>query len=98
MAELAPIPEHIMNQVLSCHNAACEFLRQFWSAVLPNLPGTLGAPTAQQKADKARKMADYLGKTGEKVEAVVRTAVSSGMSEPERVREVRRDIRDPLGA
>jgi transcription initiation factor TFIIH subunit 1 len=77
-----------MNQILSCHNAACEFLRQFWSAVLPNLPGTLGAPTNQQKVDKAKKMVDYLAKTGEKVDGVLKSAIKSGMADPDRVKEV----------
>lgn len=85
-----------MNQVLSCHNAACEFLRQFWSAVLPNLPGALGAPSAQQKADKAKKMIDFLAKTDDKVDGVMMSAVGSGMLDPERVREVRPGERSSL--
>jgi transcription initiation factor TFIIH subunit 1 len=83
-----PIPDGIMSQVSTCHNAACEFLRQFWSAVLPTPQGTLGgAQTPEQKAAKAKKMATFLAGTQKKVESVVASAVNAGMKEPSRVRD-----------
>lgn len=83
-----PIPDGIMSQVSTCHNAACEFLRQFWSAVLPTPQGTLGgAQTPEQKAAKAKKMAAFLAGTQKKVESVVASAVNAGMKEPSRVRD-----------
>lgn len=79
----------------SCHNAATEFLRQFWSAVLPTPPGALGTnantgsrdPNAAEvaKAMKAERMAGYLKLTEGKVEAVVSTARAMGI-DPGRVR------------
>ncbi|KAI5452983.1 RNA polymerase II transcription factor B subunit 1 [Naganishia albida] len=87
-AQTEPIPDGIMSQASTCHNAACEFLRQFWSAVLPTPQGTLGgAQTPEQKAAKAKKMATFLAGTQKKVESVVASAVNAGMKEPSRVRD-----------
>ena len=83
-----PIPQAIMSQVLTCHNAHTEFLRQFWSAVLPTPPGTLGAPTPEQKMTKARKMAKFLSLMKEKVDSVVQSAAQDPTVDTERVREV----------
>jgi hypothetical protein len=77
-----------MSQVLTCHNAHTEFLRQFWSAVLPTPPGTLGAPTPEQKMTKARKMAKFLSLMKEKVDSVVQSAAQDPTVDTERVREV----------
>jgi len=78
----------------SCHNAATEFLRQYWSALLPLPAGALGGgPTAIPKNKEARdpakaaKMANYLRSTEKKVEAVVHTATIEGIN-PERIRAV----------
>lgn len=87
-SDQASIPDDIMAQVLTCHTAATEFLRQFWSAVLPNIPGQLSPASPEQKQNKARKMAGYLALTQNKVDAVVKTASEAKMGDPERVREV----------
>jgi transcription initiation factor TFIIH subunit 1 len=73
----------------SCHNAATEFLRQYWSAILPLPPGALGGPSAspQARANKAEKMAAYLRLTEGKVDGVVATATAQGIS-ADRVRAV----------
>ena len=75
----------------SCHNAATEFLRQYWSAVLPTPSTALGAGTAAaseaNKAAKAEKMAGYLKLTEGKVEAVLATASKAG-ADTGRVRAV----------
>ena len=76
----------------SCHNAATEFLRQYWSAVLPTPAGALGAGTAstsaELKAAKADKMVHYLMSTAAKVNAIVHTATISHV-DPDRIRAVR---------
>jgi pantoate kinase len=77
-----------MSQILTCHNAHTEFLRQFWSAVLPTPPGTLGAPTPEQKMAKARKMAKFLSLMREKVDSVVLSAKRDTTVDAERVQEV----------
>jgi transcription initiation factor TFIIH subunit 1 len=75
----------------SCHNAANEFLRQYWSAVLPAQAGALGSTSAATKAAKAGKMAGYLRGMEGKINAVVHTAVLTGL-DPARVRAVRLDL------
>ncbi|KAJ9110233.1 hypothetical protein QFC19_001636 [Naganishia cerealis] len=96
-AGIEPIPEYIMSQVSTCHNAACEFLRQFWSAVLPSPAGSLSSSTTSEvKAAKARKMAAYLRGTGGKVDSVVASAVKAGMKDPQRVREALRPTLDAV--
>ncbi|WVQ85967.1 hypothetical protein IAT38_008135 [Cryptococcus sp. DSM 104549] len=85
-AVLPPFPDIIHEQVRSCHNAATEFLRQYWSAILPPQAGTLGGGNAAAREAKAVKMAGYLRNTGAKVEAIVQTAQIAGF-DPERVRK-----------
>ena len=60
----------------SCHTAANEFLRQFWSSVFPppSDGNVLAVPSAAQRATKAAKMAGYLIKFPEKIEAIVESA------------------------
>ncbi|EIN11764.1 hypothetical protein PUNSTDRAFT_50633 [Punctularia strigosozonata HHB-11173 SS5] len=75
------IPEHLFRQLTTCQTAANEFLRQFWSAIYPppsDAP-VLSASTPAQKAAKAAKMAGYLSKTQEKVDALVRMATAEGV-------------------
>lgn len=79
-----PLPEAILQQMRSCHNAASEFLRQYWSAILPPAPGTLGQPEPARAA-RAAKMARYLEGTEGKINAIVTTAEISRV-DPERVR------------
>ena len=71
----------------SCHNAANEFLRQYWSAILPAQAGTLGSSSVAAKQAKAVKMAGYLRGMEGKMNAVVHTAVTQHV-DPVRVRAV----------
>ena len=74
------IPEGLFRQMTTCQTAANEFLRQFWLAIYPpsNESQALSVATPAQKAAKAAKMAGYLGKTHEKVEALVSAARQEG--------------------
>ncbi|TYJ55221.1 hypothetical protein B9479_004051 [Cryptococcus floricola] len=86
-AVLPPFSEILHQQIRSCHNAATEFLRQYWSAILPAPAGALGGQnTPAAREATAVKMAGYLKTTGNKVEAIVHTAQISGF-DPERVRK-----------
>ncbi|EPQ57316.1 hypothetical protein GLOTRDRAFT_115299 [Gloeophyllum trabeum ATCC 11539] len=91
------IPEGLFRQMRTCQTAANEFLRQFWSSVYPPLSDLQSAnpPTPAQKAAKAAKMAGYLAKTHEKVEALVRTAHAEGI-DPERVRVAMKPLTDAV--
>ncbi|WWC89097.1 uncharacterized protein L201_004015 [Kwoniella dendrophila CBS 6074] len=83
----SPFPEQLHEQMKSCHNAATEFLRQYWSSILPSQLGTLGnSLSKQQKEDKAIKMIGYLKSTENKVKAIIETGVILGF-DPERVRK-----------
>ena len=64
----------------SCHTAANEFLRQFWSSVFPppSDGNILTALSAAQRATKTAKMAGYLVKFPEKIEAIIETAKQQG--------------------
>ncbi|KAL7419067.1 RNA polymerase II transcription factor B subunit 1 [Cryptotrichosporon argae] len=88
-AVYAPLPEVILEQMRSCHNAATEFLRQYYTAILPTAAGALGAGTPSTapaaKAARAEKMARYLEGTEGKVNAIV-AAAEIGRSDPDRVR------------
>ncbi len=83
-----PFPESLLEQMRSCHNAATEFLRQYWSAILPTPTGAVSSAAAIKTA-RAGKMADYLRRTEGKVEAVIHTATIVGV-DPARVRAVSR--------
>lgn len=77
------LPENLFRQMTTCQTAANEFLRQFWLAIYPpplELP-TASSSTPAQKAAKAAKMAGYLEKTHEKVDALVRTAQREGFDQ-----------------
>ncbi|ORY26173.1 TFIIH p62 subunit, N-terminal domain-domain-containing protein [Naematelia encephala] len=80
---LAPLPESILEQMKSCHNAATEFLRQYYSSVLPSLGSTEAA--AKAKAAKRDKMVQYLELTGGKINAIVHVAQVAQV-DPVRVR------------
>ena len=74
----------------TCHTAANEFLRQFWSAICPPPPESqrlLAVATPAQRKAKATKMAGYLAKTREKVDALIRAAQAEGV-DPKRVEVV----------
>lgn len=93
-----PLPDDVMEQMRSCYNAATEFLRQYWSAVLATPAGPLGPGTASTSAGakvaKAAKMAGYLRGTAGKVRAVVHIATEAGV-EPGRIRAVSTSIGCP---
>ena len=76
----ADFPPGLFRQLTTCQTAANEFLRQFWTSIYPP-PADLPTPTstAAQRSAKAAKMAGYLGKTHEKVDALVRAAVLEGV-------------------
>lgn len=76
----------LLDQMRSCHNAAAEFLRQYWAAILPPAAGTLATnqPPAVRAA-RAAKMARYLEGTEGKVNAIVTTAEIVKV-DPDRVR------------
>lgn len=65
----------------TCQTAANEFLRQFWLAIYPppSELQTASNVSAAQKSAKAAKMIGYLGRTHEKVEALVVTAKKEGV-------------------
>ena len=84
------IPEAVLRQMTSCQSAANEFLRQFWSAVLPAkaFDITVAAhATPAQKAARAQKMIGYLERTEERVRGVLSEAQSANV-DPQRVRFV----------
>lgn len=90
------LPDALLAQLTTCQTAANEFLRQFWVAFYPPQAST-STPTQgsqqpqthtqQQKAAKAAKMAGYLARTREKVDALARAAAQEGV-EPARVEVV----------
>ena len=82
-------PETNLRSMISCQASANEFLRHFWSAVLPARPDDISASamaTPLQKAGKAQRMVGYLEKTQERVDTVVREGQKEG-SDPIAVRE-----------
>ena len=91
----ADLPVELLDSMRTCHNAATEFLRQYWSAVLPTSPAALGAGTPGQsesaKAAKAERMANYLKGMEGKLEAVVQLGVAVGV-DPGRIRAVSGDM------
>ncbi|KAF9233320.1 hypothetical protein BU15DRAFT_54043 [Melanogaster broomeanus] len=78
-------PPDLFRQLTTCQTAANEFLRQFWTSLYPPpsdlpLPSTSSpSVTPAQRLAKAGKMAGYLGKTHEKVDALVRAAGVEGV-------------------
>ncbi|KAG8213565.1 hypothetical protein J3R82DRAFT_10220 [Butyriboletus roseoflavus] len=76
----ADFPPNLFRQLTTCQTAANEFLRQFWTSIYPP-PSEHATPTftAAQRSAKAAKMVGYLGKTHEKVDALVRAAVLEGV-------------------
>ncbi|OCB85697.1 hypothetical protein A7U60_g7348 [Sanghuangporus baumii] len=74
------IPEELFVQMRTCQTAANEFLRQFWSSVVPaSGEGPMSSASPAQKAAKAARMAGYLVKTPEKIQAIIEMARSSGV-------------------
>jgi transcription initiation factor TFIIH subunit 1 len=84
------IPEGLYGQMTTCQMAANEFLRQFWMSICPPPPETqtLAVTSPAQRATKAAKMAGYLAKTHEKVDALIRAAQTEGV-DPKKIEIVR---------
>lgn len=80
LPSIADFPPDLFRQLTTCQTAANEFLRQFWTSIYPPpSEPTTPASTAVQRSAKVAKMAVYLGKTHEKVDALVRAAVLEGV-------------------
>jgi transcription initiation factor TFIIH subunit 1 len=87
----ATIPEDVLRQMVSCQAAANEFLRHFWTSVLPPRPGDISAAamaTPAQRAAKAQRMMTYMEKTAERVAVVVQKAKQQKV-DAARVQQVR---------
>lgn len=68
------IPASLLSTLLSLSTSSNEFLRQFWSAVLPPKVGDLSAAalaTSEMKAAKAERMKVCLEKAMERIEGVL---------------------------
>ncbi|KAG2338652.1 hypothetical protein BDR05DRAFT_984654 [Suillus weaverae] len=91
----ADLPPTLFRQLTTCQTAANEFLRQFWTSLYPPPTTTSSGATPSQNAAKAAKMAGYLSKTREKVEALVRAGQLEGV-EPERVEVVMKPLLDAV--
>lgn len=66
-------PEPILRSLISLHSSTNEFLRHFWSALLPahaNDISASGLATPAQKGAKAQRMLEFLEKTEERLEGV----------------------------
>ncbi|KAG1809358.1 uncharacterized protein BJ212DRAFT_1379623 [Suillus subaureus] len=88
-------PPTLFRQLTTCQTAANEFLRQFWTSLYPPPTTTSSSATPSQNAAKAAKMAGYLSKTREKVEALVRAGQLEGV-EPERVEAAMKPLLDAV--
>ncbi|MBW0507291.1 hypothetical protein O181_047006 [Austropuccinia psidii MF-1] len=90
----ASIPASFLSQVISLHTTTNEFLRQFWTSILPNVVNLAPmstsssdkevppkALTAEQKALKAQRMMGYIMKTEERIQNLVNQADKHGISQ-----------------
>ncbi|KAG8985698.1 RNA polymerase II transcription factor B subunit 1, partial [Tulasnella sp. 427] len=75
------LPHEILEAMTSLQTATSEFLRQFWSAIEPPAPeqGILSASSPEQRQARAEKMIGYLGKTQEKINAILQKARTAGV-------------------
>ncbi|KAG2354888.1 hypothetical protein BDR07DRAFT_1428008, partial [Suillus spraguei] len=88
-------PPTLFRQLTTCQTAANEFLRQFWTSLYPPPMTATSSATPSQNAAKAAKMAGYLSKTREKVDALVRASQLEGV-EPERVEVAMKPLLDAV--
>jgi hypothetical protein len=72
------VPDALLRQMTTAQTAAHEFLRQFWLSAYPP-PGEVAPAPPAQKAAKAARMAGFLARTPEKVDALVREAQRLGV-------------------
>ncbi|KAI0733145.1 hypothetical protein C8Q72DRAFT_773128 [Fomitopsis betulina] len=91
------IPESLFRQLTTCQTAANEFLRQFWLSIYPPVTEgqILSAASPAQKAAKAAKMIGYLGKTHEKVDALIIAARKDGV-DPGRIQLAMKPMLDAV--
>lgn len=72
------LPPPVYKQMVSCHAATCEFLQQFWQAVLPAVEHDTGAPHAAspltQRVAKAHQMVRVLQNTTSRVQSIAEAA------------------------
>lgn len=72
------IPASLMSQVISTHSTTHEFLRHYWSAILPNSASTNTNNTRklnpEEKAMKAQRMIGFLDRTSARVESLIEEA------------------------
>lgn len=85
-------PETVLRSMLSCQASANEFLRHFWSAILPSNPSDFGFSAASmaapaQKAAKAVRMMEYLEKTQARVDTIVQQSQNVPGTDTVAVRE-----------
>lgn len=66
-------PEHFLRQLTTLQSSSNEFLRQFWSAILPP-KATDAKSTPAARAAKAARMKEYLDKVEEKVQGILKQA------------------------
>lgn len=74
-------PEAVLRSMLSAQTSTNEFLRHFWSAMLPPNPNDYSAAalsTPMQKANKVNRMLGYLEKSKERVDSIVKEAEGKG--------------------
>jgi transcription initiation factor TFIIH subunit 1 len=86
------IPEAVLRQMISLQSTSNEFLRHFWSSVLPPRAGDISftaKATPVQKAARAQKMISYLEKTPDRLEQILDDASEQMQVDPERIRAVR---------
>ncbi|KAH9809350.1 hypothetical protein DFH28DRAFT_1098569 [Melampsora americana] len=79
------IPASLMSQVISTHSTTHEFLRHYWSSILPNPIQTTNTTTEiankkvlnpEEKAMKAQRMIGFLERTNERVSHLIEEARS----------------------
>lgn len=78
VTEIHELPPTVYKEMVSCHAATCEFLQQFWQAVLPAVEHDTGAPQAAspvtKRVAKAMQMKKVLQNTNTRVESVAKAA------------------------
>ncbi|KAF7977747.1 hypothetical protein HWV62_2832 [Athelia sp. TMB] len=94
-AQTNDFPPALFSQMTTCQTAANEFLRQFWAAIYPSSAATPAQRDKAAATATAAKMAGYLGKTPEKVAALVRAAPAEGVA-AERVEVAMQPVLDAV--
>lgn len=90
----AAFPEHFLRQLTTLQSSSNEFLRQFWSAILPPKASDAKS-TPAARAAKAARMKEYLDKVEEKVQGILKQARKEGI-ERERVEAALQPVRQAV--